>query len=557
MRHVANHTFDKCPRCGAKLQATETWTSNESEFWLECSNPDCNTYVNTYIPQPYQANFHRDPHHIKANFGGYGSGKTTTSRMELEKTILITPAGATLIGANVTSQYEQTIKREFEADFPKAFYSAYSTQKSYADFINGHRVMYRPYDDPGKLRSYNLSMWLILEASEVKEEAYTQLKTRLRNSAATVPEVDEDGNVVYERTESGVEVPKIAYDWRTGIIESNPSAGWIKNSVLNYSDEIHTYGEVRDVYYQNPDEKDPLIATHITATSANAYLPKDFIAMQVKNHAKWWVDRYIYGSFRYSDGLVYPSAQQYFIEPYDIPRNWKRIVAFDYGLADASCFLFAAINEKDNQLVFYKEVYANNRSVEELAALYFEAAKDIPVGGMVCAPIIDPKSGPRRDYDKKTLADSFLDYNISFIPGAVNRDARVYRLNTYLESGRVRIMRSCAHLVEQLRDLKFKPEPTSTTKPWRDEPEDKNDHAVVCAEWIVMELPKDPNQLMYGAYNLAGERFMEPQYEYDPEEQRRRDDEEWMLQALDLKPATVADTNYFYNNYSADYRFGG
>ena len=118
-------------------------------------------------------------------------------------------------------------------------------------------------------------------------------------------------------------------------------------------------------------------------------------------------------------------------------------------------------------------------------------------------------------------------------------------------------MRSCSHLVEQLRDLKFKPEPTSTTKPWRDEPEDKNDHAVVCAEWIVMELPKDPNQLMYGAYNLAGERFMEPTYEYDPEEQRRRDDEEWMLQALDLKPATVADTNYFYNNYSADYRFGG
>ena len=247
MRHVANHKFERCPRCKAKLRPTETWTSNESEFRLECSNPDCNTYVNTYVPQPYQAAFHKDPHHIKANFGGYGSGKTTTSRMELEKTILITPAGTTLIGANVSSQYEQTIKREFEADFPKAFYSAYSTQKSYADFVNGHRVMYRPFDDPDKLRSYNLSAWFILEASEVKEEAYTQLKTRLRNTAATVPEYDEDGNVVYERIE-GVDVPKIAYDWRTGIIESNPSAGWIKNSVLNYSDEIHTYGEVRDTY---------------------------------------------------------------------------------------------------------------------------------------------------------------------------------------------------------------------------------------------------------------------------------------------------------------------
>ena len=53
--------------------------------------------------------------------------------MELEKTILITPAGATLVGANVSSQYEQTIKREFEADFPKAFYAAYSTQKSWKE----------------------------------------------------------------------------------------------------------------------------------------------------------------------------------------------------------------------------------------------------------------------------------------------------------------------------------------------------------------------------------------------------------------------------------------
>ena len=174
---------------------------------------------------------------------------------------------------------------------------------------------------------------------------------------------------------------------------------------------------------------------------------------------------------------------------------------------------------------------------------------------MVCAPIIDPKSGPRRDYDKKTLADSFLDYNISFIPGAVNRDARVYRLNTYLESGRVRIMRSCPHLVEQLRDLKFKPEPSSTTRPWRDEPEDKNDHAVVCAEWIVMELPKDPNQLMYGAYNNAGQMLAEAKF--DPYEQRRRDDEDWMLSALDLKPERIADTNYFYNDYSAVYNFGG
>ena len=70
-----------------------------------------------------------------------------------------------------------------------------------------------------------------------------------------------------------------------------------------------------------------------------------------------------------------------------------------------------------------------------------------------------------------------------------------------------------------------------------------------------MELPKDPNQLMYGAYNNAGQMLAEAKF--DPYEQRRRDDEDWMLSALDLKPERIADTNYFYNDYSAAYNFGG
>lgn len=554
-RHVANHSFEYCPRCHSRLTPALALNNGDSEFWLTCTNPDCKTYVNTYIPQAYQADFHEDPHRIKGNFGGFGSGKTTTSRMELEKTILITPSGTTLIGANVASQYEQTIKREFEADFPKEFMRYYSQQKQFMDFKNGHRVMYRPYDDPDKLRSYNLTSWIILEASEVKDEAFTQLKTRLRNTAATVPERDADGNVIYVNID-GVEVPKIKWDWREGIIESNPAAGWIKNDVLNVSDTIKVYGDAHDDYYQNKEEIDPVIASYITTTSANAYLPTDFIPMQIKNKPRWWIDRYIYGSFRYSDGLVYPSATKWFVEYFPIPRNWKRIVAFDYGLADSACFLFGAIDEQKNLLYFYKEVYTNDRSVEELAKLYFDAATDIPVGGFVCAPIIDPKSGPRRDYNKKTLADSFLDYGISFMPGAVDRDARIYRLNTYLETGHVRIMDSCPQLQMQLRDLKFKAEPTSTTKPWRDEPEDKNDHAVVCAEWIVMELPKDPGKLMYGSYYNTGERIDESVI--DPVEEYKRREEDWALAALGLQSDTSADSSYFYNSYnSVDYTFGG
>ena len=66
---VANHDFSKCPRCKAKLVTAEAYVG-ESEFWLQCSNEECLTFVNTYIPQPHQREFHEDSHRISANFGG-------------------------------------------------------------------------------------------------------------------------------------------------------------------------------------------------------------------------------------------------------------------------------------------------------------------------------------------------------------------------------------------------------------------------------------------------------------------------------------------------------
>lgn len=498
--------FSRCPRCQAPTYIPKSISGTDSEFWLECTK--CNTFINTYIPQEHQEAVHTDSHRFTGNFGGYGSGKTLTSREEIYKHLFLTPKGNTLIGANVQSQYEQTIKRDIEADIPAAFMADYSTQKQYVDFQNGHRIMYRPFDDPNKLRSYNLSMFVIVEASEVKAEVLTQLKSRLRNTAATVPEVDENGKIVYRKAKNGVLIPVIAHDWRKGIIESNPDSGWIRSEVLMKADDIQKHGNIIDVYAVLDSERDPALSAHVTATEANEFLPPTFISDLTKNKPTWWINRYVFGSFLYAEGLVYPSATRYICETFEIPKHWKRIVAYDYGLSDDSVYLFGAIDEINGILYIYKEVRTNDRNVEELAKLFFENTRDIPVGGWVCPPIIDPKSAPKRDYDKKTLADHFLDYGISFKPGHISLDARIYRLNTYFETGKIRIMDCCQGLIKELREYKFKNRTLDSTS-WDDKPEDKNNHAINPLEWIVMELPADPRNLVYGIYNKKGERWDE------------------------------------------------
>jgi PBSX family phage terminase large subunit len=473
--------MQKCPRCSAPLQKATALNKGTSEFWLECSSNNCNTFVNTYQPLPHQSAFHQDPSRFSANFGGFGSGKTLTSRQELYKHIFLTPNGTGLIGANVTSQYEQTIKRDIEADIPIQFIRSVSTQKSYIEFINGYRLIFRPFDDVDKLRSYNIDFFLIVEASEVKFEAFVQLKSRIRNTAATT----------------------LQADWRKGIIESNPDSGWIRTEILLKAHKVNTYGDV-DTFPEPSGDLDTSLQAHVTSSNQNTFLPSGFLKDLEQSRPLWWVKRYIYGSFLYSEGLVYPSAMKHTIPKFDIPKHWKRICAFDYGLRDDAVFLFGAVDQRLNILFIYREIRVNNKNISDLANLFHEGAKDIPVGGWICAPIIDPKSAPRRDYDKKTLADHFVDYGINFQPGHVSLDARIYRLNTYLECGKLKIFNNCQFLIDELREYKFLPQSLDKNTRAIDKPEDKHNHGINALEWITMELPSDPKNLSNGVYSKSG-----------------------------------------------------
>lgn len=517
--------FSRCPRCGAQTQVSTSISGEPSQFWRECTQ--CNTYINTYIPQKHQRLFHADAHKFKGNFGGYGSGKTTTTREEFYKHLAITPNGTGLIGANISAQYEQTIKRDIEADCPAGLVKEVSVKNSYIEFVNGYRLMFRPFDDPGKLRSLNLDFLAIIEGSEVDDQIFIIGKTRVRNTAATSQKKDALGNLVYKKSKEGTLIPEIDGDWRTIITESNPDAGWIKTNVLLPSSFIQINGDTVDKYEPNPEIADPAISSHVTATSANEYLPPSYIADVSKGRPQWWINRYLYGSFTYAEGLVYPAAIKnertgvdHIIPTAPIPRDWKRIHAMDYGLSDMTGLLWGAIDEERGKLIIYREWYENNRNIEELAAAVKSGSADVPDGGWVRPFIIDPKSGVKRDYNKKSLIDHFLEYGLSYTPGQISVDARVFKLNTMFEQDRIEIMDCCKNLIEELKNYKF-PSDDSKESGIKDKPEDKNNHLINPLEWIAMELPVNPADAVYGIYSNRGFDITQRQKQ-DFDEYRRR-----------------------------------
>ena len=539
-RKTALRDFTRCPRCGGGTIPSVTLSGDESQFWRECTQ--CNTYINTYIPQEHQRLFHEDSHKFKGNFGGYGSGKTTTTREEFYKHMAITPKGTGLIGANISAQYEQTIKRDIEADFPAALVKDVSVKNSYIEFVNGYRLMFRPFDDPGKLRSLNLDFLAIVEGSEVDDQIFIIGKTRVRNIAATSQKRDENGNLLFGMTEQGVAIPIIDGDWRTIITESNPDAGWIKTNILLPSSYIQINGDSVDNYEPNPEIADPAISSHVTTTACNKFLPPTYIQDTSKGRPQWWINRYLLGSFTYAEGLVYPSALyndrtkvNHIIPTEPIPKHWKRIHANDYGLSDKTGLLWGAIDEEHGRLVIYREWYENNRNIEEIANAVKEGNADVPDGGWLRPHIIDPKSGVKRDYNKKSLIDHFLEYGIAYTPGQISVDARVFKLNTMFEQDRVVIMDCCKNLMEELKEYKF-PSDDSAESGRGDKPEDKNNHLINPLEWIAMELPANPADAVYGIYSNRG---------VDVIQERRRLEREYANSIFQEPNA--------YNNLQADY----
>lgn len=519
-----------CPRCNAPLVPAISISGSPSTDWLTCTNKTCNTYVDTYTPMQHQASVHLDSHRILGNFGSYGTGKTKTSEKEIEKHIFITPDANILLGANVTSQYEQTLLRDFEKSLPAAFLDSRSVQKGYLDFINGARLMLRPFDDPDKLRSNNYSLVVMLEASEIEADAFHQLKTRLRNTAATY--IDPDSNQTY--------------DWRKLICESNPDPGWIRTDVLLVSDTITQHGSFADEDYSNLIDYlsiDKSISSHVASTDVNYYLPKDYIQVNSKNKPDWWIKRFLYGSFAFAEGLVYPSAAKCIVPtprdsegrpltPMHFP-HWKILIAHDYGLMDEATFVFVAIDLPRNKAIVYKVVHTHNASLEQLAKLFKDNTRDIAFGQMYTTPIIDPKNN-KRDYDKKDLISHYQDYGITFKPGFINVEARIMRLNDYIEAGVLEIWDCCDFLIKEIKEYKFKPK-TLNEKESENKPIDARNHAINALEWITMELPAKPNRLYLTGYDEYGRPMTE-----EEEKRHKAREENWQL-----SDTNTSDASYF------------
>ena len=469
-----------------------------STDWLKCSQKGCHTFYDTAIPMPHQAYILKDSSPKLGVFGGYGSGKTYTTLKSDEKHILNTPNGETLIGADTLVQLENTLKKDFEKDFPLDFVRRYNRQKNMITFINGHTLYYRHLADEGDIRSYNLTRAHILEASEVKHDSYIQLQTRLRNTAAIEYKINENNEPVIEYNPiTKQHHKKEKLNWIQLIVESNPDSGWIKEDFLLKSTEVHVHHDSKQKYHLNPHFVAKDTRSHIIPSKANIHLPEDFIPSLEKGKPEWWVKRYLKGSFDYAEGLVYPHATDQIIDDFEIPKHWPRVISMDYGLNDNTHFIFSAIDfegERNGKPAVYafKEIVINDASISQIATVYKEQIRrHLPNGRLYKTPVMDGRSYSQRTRtnDKKTIGTLFHEEGCFFKPAQMDLDARIMRTNDFINNQQMWFFKEgVSRLIEEIKNYKF-PDKKLNKSTNTDKPVDKNNHGINALEFQVMELP--------------------------------------------------------------------
>lgn len=501
----------RCPTCGSKMRPCTSFQETESTFWMECTSNICHTYVNTYIPLKHQIAIHKDEHRYVGVFGGYGSGKTYASYQDDVKHMLTTPNGTTVVGSAVLAQVEQTYQKDLFKDLPKDFVQSKNKAKSTYTLVNGHNLLIKSYYEEGLLRSLTVSRAHIVEASEVNHSIFVQLQSRLRDTAGTVPERDEYGNLIYDPE---TQTFKIKHDWRKMIIESNPDAGWIRDNFLLKSSKLYLNNSQHQYFIDEPNKD---ISTHVIPTKQNIYLPPNFYEELAKGKPSWWVRRYLEGSFDYAEGMVYPNALSAFCNDFEIPPHWKRIVSWDYGIRDDTAIIFLAVDQQNGIAYAFNEIAVNNMNYESIATIYKqEYAHCVPEGTLYTPAVMDARSiNKRNDFNLMTIGDMFGSVGVYLEPAKMDLEARMLKVNTLIESGRLKIFGRCKNLRREIMNYKF-PERTAEgkMKPNGDKPVDKNNHSINALEFGVMELPDDLKKMENRAYDDRGHEYSKSAMSY-------------------------------------------
>lgn len=290
---------------------------------------------------PHQVKFVNSESKFLLNSGGVGSGKTFSLCLKALKIILRYPRIFGLIGAQTYPLLRDTTLREFLNIVPPHIIAQYNKSEQHFTFKNGSEVIFRSFDDPNKLKSLNLGFCAIEEVTDIPEEIFKMLRTRMRQN----------------------DMP--------GCIFGATNPGTFGNWVYRYFiDKDTKIGKSEVVYSISAD---------------NCYLPKDYLddLAEMKKSNPEYYERMVMGRWGILEGVIYSLPyEQRLSELLPVKKIHRFIAGLDFGFTHPTAFVIIGIRE--NEYYVYEEIYQHKMTSSEISKVVKEKCDEYDIDSVYC-----------------------------------------------------------------------------------------------------------------------------------------------------------------------------
>ena len=310
----------------------------------------------------------------------------------------------------------------------------------------------------------NLNAAYIDEASQVSEEAFTLLQSRLRGK-----------------------------HYRKILCTTNPNGhSW-----------LYRYWIKKD--FGNDNAKKQFFSVHAPSVE-NVHLPDGYVQNMLDSWSEERIKREVMGSWDAFQGQIYTEFERavHVIKPFVIPKEWTRFVGADHGYRNPACFLWCAM-DYDSNVYVYREFYHAEWIIEEIV----KGRKDTGEAGLIGLNgeekidgiWIDPSTKADRGKDSDFV--TYLDYlpkSWTLMPAnnevstGIDRVKQLLKQDPRTKKPRIFFFDTCTNVIEQMAQYKYE-ELTpgqEMAKNIKESPVKKDDHAVDALRYAIMSRPEEP-----------------------------------------------------------------
>ena len=163
------------------------------------------------------------------------------------------------------------------------------------------------------------------------------------------------------------------------------------------------------------------------------------------------------GNWDVSEGAAFAEFNRsiHVVEPFDIPRNWVKFRACDYGYGSFSAVLWFAVSPSE-QIIVYRELYVSKVLAKDLARMIMEIEQD---DGQIRYGVLDSSCWHKRGDTGPSLAEQMIKEGCRWRPSDRSAGSRVagkneihrrLQVDEFTEEPRLVIMSNCTNLIAQL-----------------------------------------------------------------------------------------------------------